>query len=412
MRLLPYCYERVSSKDQVVSGHGLGDQRSQISQFLDRNSDKFLEERVFITDEGVSAFKDANISPESNLGLWLQDVRDSKVGKGAALIVTSLDRLSRRNAWSESAIQFIVNSDIVIFDISTNLILQKDDPMTKIHMEIILQRSHNESVMKSVRAKTAWNTKLKKAIENGEVISNKMPRWLENQENRYAVIEEQAVVIRTVFDNYINGQSTGEIVRRLENDWRLVTVSKLLRDRRLIGEHVRSGGEVISNVYPVVIEKEKFDIVQNMLDARQPATVNKAKDLLANPDEVKTIFSLYEEGLSVGQIVRRIQNDWSTVNVLRVLRDANVVEREIIDNLTFKRVTDNLTKKGVAKNVRKDITRSENDVITNLFSGNLHCGMCGGRVALHYNHLKTKYISCRNREEKRHVMQRASSIQT
>lgn len=77
--LLPYWYDRVSSKDQVVTGRGLGVQRSQIVQCLDRNADKFADERIFITDEGVSAFKDANISPESNLGLWLLDVRDSKV---------------------------------------------------------------------------------------------------------------------------------------------------------------------------------------------------------------------------------------------------------------------------------------------------------------------------------------------
>lgn len=401
MRLLPYCYERVSSKDQVVSGGGLDDQRSQIEQFLARRASEFTEERIFIRDEGVSAFKDANISPASNLGKFLQDVKDGKIGEGAALVVTSLDRLSRRNAWEESTMQFIVNSDIAIFDASLNMKFHKDDPFTKIIMELVGLRGNNESLVKSIRSKVAWESKLRKALENGQVISNRMPRWLRNQDNRYEVIEEQKTLITFVFDSYINGLSTGEIVSQLDNDWRLVTVSKLLRDRRLIGEHVRGNGDVFHNVYPVIVDREKFNIVQTMLDARQPATVNKAKDLLSNQDEVRTIFSLYEEGLSVGQIVRRIKNDWSTANVLRVLRDENVVEKEIIDNLTFKRVSDALTKKGVAKKVRKDITRAENDVITNLFSGNLHCGMCGGRIALHYNHLKTKYVSCRNREEKK-----------
>lgn len=332
MRLLTYCYERVSSKDQVLTGKGLNDQRSQIIQFLDENAEKFSDNRTFITDEGVSAFKDSNISPESNLGKFLQDIRDHKIGEGCALVVPSLDRLSLRSSWAERTIQFIVNSGVVVFDISTRTAFSRDDPMTKILMEITQQRSHNESLMKSIRAKEAWERKIKEAVEKGEVISNKLPRWLTANNKKYVVLDKVANEIQMAFDLYISGMTTGEIVRKLDNGWRLVTVSKLLRDRRLIGEHTRSSGETIHSVFPVIIEADKFNIVQNMLDANQPSTLRKARDLLSDHDDVIEIFKLSDEGFTVGQIVRRIKNDWSTVNVLRVLRDPLVVEREIIES--------------------------------------------------------------------------------
>ncbi|WP_437430345.1 hypothetical protein [Yokenella regensburgei] len=89
MTYRPICYERVSSFDQVVSGAGLDDRRSIIEQSLDDNSEKFSDDRIYIIDEGVSAFKNANISPGSNLGKFLQYVRNRKSGTADALIVTS-----------------------------------------------------------------------------------------------------------------------------------------------------------------------------------------------------------------------------------------------------------------------------------------------------------------------------------
>ncbi|WP_081946089.1 recombinase family protein [Cedecea neteri] len=400
--LRPICYERVSSFDQVITGGGLDDQRSIIEQYLDDNIDKFTKNRIFITDEGVSAFKNANISAESNLGKFLQDVRDRKYGKGDALIVTSLDRLSRRSSWSENTIQFIVVSGIVIYDISTGLVLKDDDSFSKILMEIILQRSHNESLMKSVRAKVAWQNKVMRAVANGGVVSNRMPFWLENVDNKYAIKDEQAKLVVQCFEWYKAGFSTGEIVKRIDDPkWQMVRVSRLIRDRRLLGEHKRYNDEVIPNVYPKIIDDELFITANRMMDTVMTDKKKPAEDLLLEPDVVKLIFTLSETGLGSGAIVKRLPEGWSTVNVLRVLRDKRVVEEKIIDNLTFERVNEKLTKNGVANRIRKDVTIAQDDYITNLFPRILKCGCCGGNIAIHYNHVRTKYVICRTREEKK-----------
>ena len=398
----PICYERVSSFDQVLSGSGLDDQRSIIDQFLDDNPENFTKNRIYITDEGVSAFKNANISAESNLGKFLQDVRGRKYGKGDALIVTSLDRLSRRSSWSENTIQFIVTSDIVIYDISTGLVLKKDDNFSKILMEIILQRSHNESLMKSVRAKVAWENKVARAALSGEVVSNRMPFWLENVDGKYSVISEQAKIVIKCFKWYVEGLSTGEIIRKINDPkWQMVKVSRLIRDRRLLGEHKRSNNEVVPNVYPIIVESNLFATANRMMDAVMIPKKKPAEKMEYVPEVVKQIFTLYDSGVGTGTIVKNIEPGWSTVNVLRVLRDKRVVDERIIDNLTFERVNHKLTKNGVAERIRKDIKIAKDDYITNLFPHILKCDCCDGNIAIHYNHVRAKYVVCRTREEKK-----------
>ncbi|MFG0800808.1 recombinase family protein [Leclercia sp. GLN_9] len=398
----PICYERVSSFDQVLSGSGLDDQRSIIEQFLDDNPENFTKNRIYITDEGVSAFKNANISAESNLGKFLQDVRGRKYGKGDALIVTSLDRLSRRSSWSENTIQFIVTSDIVIYDISTGLVLKKDDNFSKILMEIILQRSHNESLMKSVRAKVAWQNKINKAVANGDVVTSRMPFWLENVDGKYSVIKEQAELIVNCFNWYVKGLSTGEIIKKLNKPkWHMVTVSRLIRDRRLLGEHKRSNDEAVPNVYPIIVDSDLFVTANRMMDSVMIQKKKPAEKMEYVPEVVEKIFQLYDTGVGTGAIVKQIPSGWSTVNVLRVLRDKDVVEQRIIDNLTFERVNLKLSKNGVANRIRKDIKIAADDYITNLFPRILKCGCCNGNIAIHYNHVRAKYVICRNREEKK-----------
>ncbi|SNY59759.1 zinc ribbon domain-containing protein [Enterobacter sp. CC120223-11] len=56
---------------------------------------------------------------------------------------------------------------------------------------------------------------------------------------------------------------------------------------------------------------------------------------------------------------------------------------------------------GVANHIRKDITIAQDDYITNLFPNILKCGNCGGNIAIHYNHVRTKYVTCQNREERK-----------
>lgn len=105
--LRPICYERVSSLQQVSGGGGLDDQRSASDAYFAKNPDIFSTEVVYLQDAGTSAFRNDNISPGSVLGDFLEGIRKQEYGEGHALIVMSLDRISRRSSWPENTISFI-----------------------------------------------------------------------------------------------------------------------------------------------------------------------------------------------------------------------------------------------------------------------------------------------------------------
>jgi len=181
----------------------------------------------------------------------------------------------------------------------------------------------------------------------------------------------------------------------------MVTVSRLSRDRRLLGEHKRSNDEAVTNVYPIIVDSDLFVTANRMMDSVMIQKKKPAEKMEYVPEVVKKIFQLYDAGVGTGAIVKQIPSGWSTVNVLRVLRDKDVVEQRIIDNLTFERVNLKLSKNGVANRIRKDIKIAADDYITNLFPRILKCGCCNGNIAIHYNHVRAKYVICRNREEKK-----------
>ncbi|HGH5981248.1 TPA: recombinase family protein, partial [Kluyvera georgiana] len=331
--LRPICYERVSTKNQLSeAGNGAGgldDQRAAIDRYLDEKKHLFSEDRIYLQDRGISAFRNDNILPGSQLSQLLEGIRNKEYGEGYALVVLSLDRLSRRSSWAEDTIRYIVESGVEIHDISGRLVLNKNDANSKLYMEIVQSRSHNESLLKSTRAIAAWDRKIKEAIKDGKVISNRMPVWLVNDGGRYAVNEKKVEVIRSCFQMYANGMSTGEIVKHYKQKGealQMVTVSNWVRDRRLLGEHERYNGQVYSGVYPVVIDSELFITANRMMDRVGLEKKKPREDLLLDPEVVKRIFRLYEDGLATGVIVKQLEAGWSTVNVLRVLRDKKVVQ--------------------------------------------------------------------------------------
>lgn len=67
----------------------------------------------------------------------------------------------------------------------------------------------------------------------------------------------------------------------------MVTVSRLVRDRRLLGEHKRYNDEVIHNVYPKVIDDDLFLTANRMMDRVMLEKNKPAEDLLLESEVVQ-----------------------------------------------------------------------------------------------------------------------------
>ncbi|HBQ6765824.1 MULTISPECIES: recombinase family protein [Klebsiella] len=283
-KIIPYGYLRVSSLEQVRSGGGLEAQDDAVRNYINEHSDLFDTDRtVMISDAGLSAFSGQQLS-EGQLGVFLSDVETGKVPTGSALVCFSIDRLSRQNPWiGTKLISTLIGAGIQIHSVAERQVLKSDDPVGAIMSTIYLMRANNESEIKSSRAKDGYQQRLLKSIQNKTVLTEQMPRWLFNNDGKYAIDPDMQKIINFTFDSYIAGQSTGYIAKELNDkgwmygstSWRGSYVAKLIRDERLIGKHIRYGKqtkgvkreviETISDFYPVAVDVEKFYLANNML---------------------------------------------------------------------------------------------------------------------------------------------------
>lgn len=289
-----HVYTRISKTSQQ-EGSGIDEQLSRIESYIKSKPEQFHDEPQHWQDIGLSAFKNKNII-DGQLAEFIQQVEEGSIGEGHALVIYSLDRLSRRSSWDEDTIQKLVKAGVDIHDVSTPVVLKHDDPFSKIIMELIVQRGNNESKIKSERSTSGWAKRLKDTIENGKVFTKQLPRWLAADENNnYIVIPEQAEIIKRIFREYTNGMSSTMIARRLNDEglksfsgskWWHNTITNLIKDERLRGYFIRTVDSTkIPDIYPAIIDGELFTIANRILQVNsvgikgRPRENNKTREI-------------------------------------------------------------------------------------------------------------------------------------
>jgi DNA invertase Pin-like site-specific DNA recombinase len=185
-----------------------------------------------------------------------------------------------------------VKSGVIIRDVSTPVVLNKDETFSKTLIKLIISRGNNESKIKSERSIAGWGKRLTDTIKDGKVFTKKLPRCLSADENGYVLIKEQVDFIKRIFSEYTNGLTSPMIARRLNEEgikstgttlWRPSTITKLIKDERLRGNLKRnSDGTLIPNIFPPIIDDEIFEIANKILDVNSAGTKGRLRENNAN----------------------------------------------------------------------------------------------------------------------------------
>ena len=281
-----HVYTRISKSSQQ-EGSGIDEQLARIKSYIEKKPELHDENITYWQDIGLSAYRNKNIL-DGQLAEFVKLVESGEIGPGHALVIYSLDRLSRRSSWDEDTIQKVVKSGVNIHDVSTPVVLSRDDSFSKIIMELIVTRGNNESKIKAERSIAGWERRLRETVEQGTVFTRKLPRWLSADENGYQVIPEQVELIKRIFTEYTNGLTSPMIARRLNEEgikstgdslWRPNTVTKLIKDERLRGNLKRNNDQtLIPNVFPIVIENNLFEIANRILDVNASGTKGRPRE--------------------------------------------------------------------------------------------------------------------------------------
>ena len=247
-----YSYRRFSSGRQA-KGTSL-ERQTKLAHDWCRERGLVLDESITLSDLGVSAYKGDNRA-RGALGAFIQAISAGKIPHNSILLVESLDRLSRAALPDAiSLLTQIVKSGVRVVSMLDGKEWNEttiNDTNSFILSVLLFSRAHEESSTKAKRVSEAFQ---KKREEGRAVISSiHGGGWVTPRKDRsgWDIVPDKAESVRKVFELVAQGYGGVRIARIANQEqwtrpWRLRTttsktwehtgISRLLRDRRVIGE--------------------------------------------------------------------------------------------------------------------------------------------------------------------------------
>ena len=301
-----YSYVRFSTAEQA-RGDSLRRQPDLSKAYALQNG--FTLDESLKPDKGISAFKGKNRT-EGNLAAFLARVKDGTVPPDSALLVESLDRLSREEV--EEALYFfldIVRSGIEIHTLSDNQVYRRGHlkPEQLMLSLFIMARANEESMRKSDRCRAAWTNKRYHA-DGKSAMSARVPAWLKAEKGKPIEIRPERVkIVRQIVDWASQGIGQYAIADKLIRSkvpawgptrngrtprWTSAYVRDILASRAVLGEYQPMAkrlvdgkkrripdGPLAPDYYPQVIPTSLWQKVQDA--CRAFAKVRFGEDLHA-----------------------------------------------------------------------------------------------------------------------------------
>lgn len=287
-----FSYRRFSSGRQA-RGTSL-ERQTKLAQAWCQERGYDLDESLSLSDLGVSAFKGDNAT-RGALGGFIAAIEAGKVPKGSILLVESLDRISRATLpEAVSLLMQIVKTGVRVVSMVDSKEWNQDtiqDTMSFMLSVLLFSRAHEESSTKAKRVSAAFQSKR----QAGLPVVSKMhgSGWMQPKADKsgWELIPDKAESVRKVFELAASGKGGVSIARiateegwampwkerKTTNGWEHTGISRLLRDRRTIGEwqpmRVVGGtltpdGDPVQGYFPAAVPDELWHRVQVALKGR------------------------------------------------------------------------------------------------------------------------------------------------
>ena len=199
-----YSYIRFSTPEQA-DGDSLRRQTEASVKYASLHGLE-LDDQLNLRDLGISAFKGKN-KERGQLKAFLTAVEAGQIAPGSYLLVESLDRLSRESVSSALTLfMAIINAGIVLVTLMDNRRYSQES-INKDFAELIvsiavMSRANNESETKSDRRRLTWYQQRRVAAASSKKMTKKIPFWLElpDLHSDFVINEEAAATVRRVFE--------------------------------------------------------------------------------------------------------------------------------------------------------------------------------------------------------------------
>jgi DNA invertase Pin-like site-specific DNA recombinase len=289
-----YSYARWSTPEQAM-GDSIRRQAEAAAKWAE-DKGFILDHTLRIADEGVSAYRGANVADDAGLGKFLYCCRQGLVEAGSYLIVENLDRISRADPFDAQA-QFmeIVRHRVTIVTLQDGQEYSRErmtaEPWALMAAFMVAVRAHDESKTKSRRVAGAWEQKRVRVRANPqERLTKRGPSWLMPTESWWEPHPEKAATVQRIYAMTLAGAGEHKIAATLQGEgvpvlgkgkhWHRSTVSKVLRNPAVIGSLIP--GQIryvdgqryhekeppIPNAFPAVITEADWLAVRALKDGK------------------------------------------------------------------------------------------------------------------------------------------------
>ncbi|WP_312612169.1 recombinase family protein [Oscillibacter sp.] len=271
-----YCLYRVSTKGQVEKDD-IPMQKQYCREFAEGQGWTVIKE---FSEKGVSGFKVSAADRDA-----IQEIRQAAAeDKFDILLVYMFDRLGRRDDETPFVVEWFVRNGIEVWSAVEGQ-QRIDNHVDKLMNYIRYWQASGESIKTSIRTKT----RLSQIVQEGRFRGGTVPYGyrLEKQGrfnkknhevNEILVDENEAAVVRTIFEKYVNeGYGAQRLSRWLYDNGHLnrkgtnfanTTIIKMLKNIMYVGI-LRSGGTQ-SEIFPElqIVPMDLFQRAQELMEAR------------------------------------------------------------------------------------------------------------------------------------------------
>ena len=279
-RMKAYSYLRISTPEQA-KGSGIQRQLQQTKSYC---IEQGLELVQSLQDIGLSGFHSKNLSEDAALGSFLQAIKSGVIQVPCALVVESLDRISRASVTDALAVFMqLINSGCEVHTLSDRQVYTTasvNDNWTQLIVSLsVMARGREESQIKSDRIKAAYQSK----YSQGKVYGRSYPAWLDKAEEGFTLNPEKVAVLHRIISLYKSGYGAKRIANLLNSEgvpsftagtnnktgnrhWFQTTITKYLRSPALYGCQQSKHGTV-KDCYPALINEEEYNLLQSQRKA-------------------------------------------------------------------------------------------------------------------------------------------------
>lgn len=280
IRHAPYC--RVSS-DSADQKHSFATQIKYFMDYCKRNPEYELVD--IYADEGISG---TSMFKRDEFNRMILDCENGKIDR---IITKSVSRFARNTEELLLILRKLKSLNVSVYfeeqDIDTNRI--------NAEMIVTFPGMAAEQESRSVSDNLRWSCR--KRMEQGEFFGNYVAYGYKLENKALVINEDEAVIVREIFDMYLNGIGKSTIAQTLNRKgvptrenrkaWYTSTISYILTNERYKGDsllqkkfnsetlphkHIRNKGQLnkyyIENSHPPIIERDIFDKVQEIINFR------------------------------------------------------------------------------------------------------------------------------------------------